>query len=222
MRLLPAVFFSLAVGACSGKDQDSKQWIEKVMPPTEKSLEVPRAIQSVIDQQFVRKFRETEKAQVLTDDQIQTKRTKAYLDVQIFLEGQARETLGGNLKFQSTRGGGKFSVRDLIQENRGSFYLRFEVTDPETTAELSDYDLYFWSTAKPKRIKDEIYGLDCGTLLKLDPASFQNKGLHLNATNGRYAPVVEGIYYFAHYKGARLAIAALQIGEADELESCLR
>lgn len=222
MSRLVFLLLPLLLSSCTNPDSGSGNWLERAMSPNSKNLPIPRIIQAEIDKQYIKKFRETEKADVLTDEDILDKRTKAYLDLEVFVKAQSVGTLLRDTHFQSTRGGGKIRLRDLVKQKRGSFYLTFKVHDSDAKSQLKDYNLYFWSTASPRRIKDEVYGSDCGTLVKLDPAAFSGKGFRVNATEERYIPVIEGIYYFAHFKGPLLSLAVLQVGDDLKNADCVK
>ncbi len=149
---------------------------------------------------------------------------KSYLIVDAYVTGRSDKTLSADTQFQSVRGGGQFNLSDIVVLNKGSFYIHFKVSDPDQKLEdISKYDLYFWSHKPPEQIKGKRYGLDCGTLVKLDPKTFNSEpGFHLNATNSRYKPVINGTYYFVRYDLPRMAVAVIRIGDKPDNSGCLK
>ena len=106
----------------------------------------------------------------------------------------------------------------IVKGEKGSFYIRFEVRDPERLDEkVKNLHSYFLSAAPKREIDGEIFGAGCGVLVDISKAvvaSVGNRGIRTNATDDRYFNLIAGDYFFVSYSLENIYLAALHITDS--------
>src|SRR5690606_3004331 len=123
-------------------------WQTRMMAANSRSMWVPRLVREKVEKGFINNYRRTQAANLMTDEEILGKLVKSYLDVDVYFRNEQAGTLrDGDLKYESSRGGGRIDLKEAIAVPRGSFYMSFQIDDTDgKLPNVNDYEIYYWST----------------------------------------------------------------------------
>lgn len=111
-----------------------------------------------------------------------------------------------NLEF--ARGGGSVDLSDFVTEQRGSFFVKFNLT--EELNNPKDLKVFFVSGARKRKISEEVVGAGCNTyfdITKKFDAKFVKQGLKVNTTRDRHVSVLAGTFVFSVKKDNQVYIS---------------
>ena len=110
------------------------------------------------------------------------------------------------------RGGGTVDLSPFIGDVPGSFFVSFIWSEVE---EEKFPDTWFVSTARRRKIGDEIWGAPCGQSFlitqKLAAEFKKNRGLKVNTTRNRHLTVLGGHFIFSTKKNGRQMLAQVTL-----------
>lgn len=109
--------------------------------------------------------------------------------------------------FSLARGGNVFDMQDLVGVNRGTFYIKFDLSE-----ELNDPGLkvYFISNSKKRRMGDEIIGSGCGRYFDLTKnfnSKFVKTPFPVNTTKERHLSTLGGTFLFVVKKEDQILLS---------------
>lgn len=102
-----------------------------------------------------------------------------------------------NTEFEFSMGGGDIDFSKIVVGDKGSFYIKFmleEFKDP------SKIKVFFYSTAKKRKIDDDVYGAGCNVYFEITKKFFNENGksgIKTNVTDNRHISIFGGHFIFA-------------------------
>lgn len=104
------------------------------------------------------------------------------------------------VRFKFPRGGGAIDLSQIVGDQPGSFFVRFELPDidePEKT------QAWFVSKARRRKLGDEIWGAGCNKYFRITKGLARldkTGGLKVNTTRDRHVTVLGGHFVFSAKK----------------------
>lgn len=120
-----------------------------------------------------------------------------------------------SVSLQFARGGGSVDLSELVASQNGSFYLSFELSDE--MKDSKDLKVFFISSAKKRKIGNEILGGGCQSLFDLSKKfedNFIKSQLKLNTTRDRHLSVIGGSFVFSVKKDNQVYISQISFTDS--------
>lgn len=120
-----------------------------------------------------------------------------------------------NYTLDYNAGGGDLDLSEFVSTNkRGTFYLAIRA-DYEGDAE---FEVYYLSNAKTRKVGDDVVGSGCGTYYKITSSyedAMNSKGYAVNTTDRRHVSALAGTYFLVYKRpSGRVALSYLEITDS--------
>ena len=205
----------LLLVSCTNKKEDRTVYEEGEVLKTSKEFQIPRDLKEKIQKDYIEYVRETEPSNIQPDEELVKQLPREFLEVDLFLRELKTGTLNHDTIFRAPRGGGLIDLAESVLGEKGSFFVRFILRDPQYPEdELDNLKAYYLSEVKEKKIGDQTYGSGCGSLVDITDSvvkSAKGSGIRVNAKDDRYFHTLAGTYVFVSYAYEKIRIAALRL-----------
>jgi hypothetical protein len=210
--------FLFVVTACEENASEPARFSVGNLESTSKSFVIPKILKPEIDKRYLESFRKSFEKDLRTDAEILQAVPRDFLDIVLSLWQSREGTIRDNYKYTMLRGGGAVDLGKIIIGNKGSIFFKFELNKSGQTEEkLDQYRVYFLSQAIPKVIDGETYGSKCGDIIDITDRvleSGRGQPLRANITQERHVPAMTGLYYFVHFSGEIIYLAAMSLEDS--------
>lgn len=214
MRFL-LIASAVFLASCNQNKADSTHYSEGQVLKSSKEFKIPRELKERIHQEYIKYVHDEDPSNIATEEELTSQLPREYLEVDMFLKQLNEGTLDENKVFRSPRGGGLVDLSDTVIGEKGSFFVKFKIKDPQAPdEEISNLKSYYLSEVKERLIDGKTYGSGCGSLVDISDAVLKtNKGngLRVNAKDDRYFHTMAGTYIFVNYAMEKIRLAALRI-----------
>lgn len=121
-----------------------------------------------------------------------------WLPVKVQLSAVSEDILKTkNIEFDFSMGGGDIDFSKIVVGDKGSFYTKFLLEEFKDPAKVK---VYFYSTAKKRKIDDDVYGSGCNVYFEITKKFFSENGklgIKTNVTDNRHISIFGGHFIFA-------------------------
>lgn len=206
-------------GSSVSRGEDHRQYHEMAVVRTSKNFQIPKVLRERIEKNYIKYYKGKNPTTIDSDEKILDKVPRDFLEVDVYFTQEAKGTLQRDFVMRSPRGGGLVDLSGQVIGKKGSFYVKFDLKPPGEVKdkELHGLQAYYISSVQRRKIADEWYGTECGTLVDITASvvkSQKDKGLRVNATDDRYFNTLVGDYFFVSYGPEKIYLAAIMLDDS--------
>ena len=209
------IILLLFLASCTKNTEDRTVYEEGEVLKTSKEFQIPRDLKERIQKDYIAYIRDTMPDNTEEDEKLISQLPREFLEVDVYLKELNAGTLNHNTIFRAPRGGGLVDLSESVLGEKGSFFVRFILRDPQNPdEELENLKAFYLSEVKEKKIDEKTYGSGCGSLVDItDPVldSATGSGIRVNAKDDRYFHSLAGTYIFVNYAYEKIRLAALRL-----------
>ncbi len=133
-----------------------------------------------------------------------------------FIEKNEGVLKSKKLTIELPRGGGQIDMADWTTGESGTFYIKFEMSEPAKAEEMK---VFFLSQARKRKIENEVLGMGCNKFVELGPSyekAMKGLGLSVNTTRNRHLTVTGGRWFFVALEGGKTYISQVTLTDANQ------
>lgn len=208
---------SYLVSACNSEDYiNNRNYSQGSVVTSSRETIFPESIKPIIDNEYISYIKSLGAPfDIQTDDEILSRRARDFINIDLYLYQESPGALSGNTHFKLPHGGGIVDLASVVRGHRGSFYSRFtfeSASSPED--KLNNFKAYFLSGSEKRNIASETWGSGCRVFMeitRLVQGRGKKEGILANATDGRHAALLSGVYYFVSFGREKMYVASMEI-----------
>ncbi len=134
-----------------------------------------------------------------------------WLPVKVFLSAKRSNILiDDKIQYNLPRGGGTIDQSKNIAGDRGTFYLKFGLSE---FANPSAMKVFFISNSKKRRLDGDVYGSGCNVYFDVTSALLSAQkleGLKYNVTDNRHVSALSGHFVFVQIEKDKVSLSQVE------------
>lgn len=122
------------------------------------------------------------------------------------------------IEFDFSMGGGEVDFNRIVVGDKGSFYIKFLLDEFKDTSKLK---VYFYSSARKRKIDDEVFGSGCNVYFDITKKFFvenSKQGIKTNVTDNRHLSVFGGHFIFASHNEGKVYVTQVSFKDSTKPE----
>ncbi len=183
---------------------------------SDKDVEVPQKLIKDIESMYLQSLKKQDKNLDTPDLKILMSIPRKFLSFKVYFSPlENKLAFNQPVEIIFSRGGGSIDLSKIVTGESGSFYLNTLIDWDELgfkKNEINEFQAYFISNSKKRKIKNEVWGAGCNSYYNVTDM-FDNvlsrQGLLLNATDARYMGLIAGTFVFVIIKSKDLYLATV-------------
>lgn len=142
-----------------------------------------------------------------------------WLPVKVQLSAVSEDILKNkNIEFDFSMGGGDIDFSKIVIGDKGSFYIKFLLEEFKEPAKVK---VFFYSSAKKRKIDDDVYGSGCNVYFEITKKFFAENGklgIKTNVTDNRHISIFGGHFIFASKNEGKIYLTQVSFKDSTKLD----